>query len=521
MSRDVETLKTLPPEMTTAIDPDSPILDAAVLPEVEALEQAEGMIRSGRLAGKSMWQAIWILALPVLFQQAMAAGVGLVDKMVAGSLPKEIVVPAMDAISTGTFVGWFISIAMAGLGIGGQALIARGMGAGNIAQGHRALGQSVILSLIWGSLVGVLMWAVAGPMGRFCSLSPDGITYCKQYVGTVALGMPFCGLMMVGSMCLHGAGETLKPSLIAVIVNIVNIVFSLALSGVALQVGSLQLPAMFGINPEVWGVYGIAGGTAISYAFGGVMTLWVLVRGVKDLRLERPDLRFDPAMSWRMVRIGVPNFLEGVAMWGVNLFVMNFIGLIAKNAGANLPGGAPVEGLIGAHLITVQWEAISFLPGFAMGTAAGALAGQYLGAGNAKMASRSILACTGIAIAFMGTMGILFMTAGEPLTRLISREPVHLEHVPRLLFICGLVQVGFATLMVIRQGLRGAGDAMWTLTITFCSNYLVRLPAAYVLGVALGYGLEGVWMALCAELVVRAILFSLRFAHGGWKRVRV
>ena len=78
----------------------------------------DGEIRAGKLAGRSMWGAIWILALPVLLQQLLTACVGLFDKILGGSLPEEIVLPAMDGLSVGSFVGWFVAIAMSGLGIG-------------------------------------------------------------------------------------------------------------------------------------------------------------------------------------------------------------------------------------------------------------------------------------------------------------------------------------------------------------------------------------------------------------------
>ncbi|MCH6550444.1 MAG: hypothetical protein IH804_00315, partial [Planctomycetes bacterium] len=69
-----------------------------------------GRIRSGKLAGKSMWAAIWILALPVLLQQMMSAFIGLVDTILAGQLPEAIVVAALDAVGIGSYVTWFILI---------------------------------------------------------------------------------------------------------------------------------------------------------------------------------------------------------------------------------------------------------------------------------------------------------------------------------------------------------------------------------------------------------------------------
>jgi len=496
-----------------AFEPDECVAETSpASPPIAGAE--EGVIRSGKLAGRSMWSAIAIVALPVLLQQFMQACVGLVDKLLGGHLPADISRQALDGLGLGTFVGWFVNIALMGLGVGGQAIIARSMGAGDRPEGAAALGQSMTLSILWGIAVGAIMWFLAAPLAAYSGLTPEASAFCEQYVRIIALGMPFCGVMMVGTMCLHGAGEATKPLVIAILVNIVNTVASWLLSGVVLRWGDASLANPSQLDPHQWGVFGIAAGTTLSYGVGAIATWWVLARGVKDLRLERGHLALRRAMSSRIIRVGVPSFLEGLAMWAVQLFVMHFIGIADKAHG----GGG---GLVGAHTIAVQWEAFSFLPGFAMGTAAGAVAGQYLGAGSAKMARRAIWACTWVGMAIMGSLGVVFMTAGELLTRIISREAIHLDVVPKVLFICGIVQIFFALAMVVRNGLRGVGDTKWILAITLVSCYLVRLPAAYYFGVVLDLGLVGIWIALCGELVVRGLLFLARFVWGGWAKLKV
>jgi len=485
-------------------------------PPVPVAVAATAGIRAGKLAGRTMTSAIWVLAWPVLVQQMLQAFVGMADKLFAGRLGPDERVAALDAIGIGSYVGWFIVIAMSGLGIGGQAIIARAMGAGREAEAHRALGQAMSLSAIWGALVGVVLWTTAPALGQVTGLAPDALEGLVVYLRVLAVSLPFAGLMMVGAQCLHGAGETTWPAAIAVIVNLVNVAASWLLSGVDLvfEVGGTTLALRDPLGLDL-GIAGIAGGTAIGYAVGAACTLAVLARGVRDLALRGIDLPVERPMLARIVRVGVPNFAEGISMWAVNLFILVFIGMIA--AAEDTAG----RGLQGAHIIAVQWEAFSFLPGFAIGTAAGTLAGQYLGAGRPDLARRAVLACTGIAIVAMGSLGVVFMTLGEPLTRFISPEPIHLETVPRLLFICGTVQVFFAITMVVRQGLRGVGDTTWCLILTTVSSYGVRLPACYVLGVSMGLGLEGIWLGLCGEFVVRAALFGGRFLHGGWTRIRV
>lgn len=477
-------------------------------------DPGDGRIRSGRLAGKTLSQAIWILAFPVLIQQLLAAMLGFLDKLIAGNLPETIVVPALDGLGIGTYVGWLIGVALTGLGVGGQAIIARAMGGGRAHEGDAALGQSILLAILWGSFVGVCLWWISYPLAALAGLSPEATRLCSEYVRMLALGLPFCSVMMVGSMCLHGAGESVKPTTIAIVVNIVNAVGSWLLSGVELSVGGVTVPNPSPLDPEVWGVTGIGAGTSLGYAVGAFMTMALLLRGVKDLRLHARDLRWRSHLGRRIARVGIPSFFEGMTMWSVGIFVTLFIGMIARRGG---PEGQ--TGLIGAHSIAIQWEAFSYLPGYAIGTAAASLAGQYLGARNPEAARRAIRVCAWLGAAVMSFCGVIFAFFGTELTRVISEQPVHLDLVPNCLLICAFAQPFFSLSMTIRQGLRGAGDTAWVFYITLVSTWGIRLPAAWFFGVYMDWGLPGIWIGLCGELVIRGLLFLARFTWGTWTRI--
>lgn len=513
----------MPAQVGLVIGRNPPTMDDGVPSQEEAGVNQDGRIQSGALVGRSLLAGILILGLPVLLQQILGATVGLVDKMLAGGLHEDVVLPAMDGLGVGAYVGWFIGIAMGGLGIGGQAIISRAIGRGDVREAEQALGQSMGISIVWGAFVAVMFWIFAPSLAAVCGLSGEAAVYLVEYVHVLAYSMPFCGLMMVGAMCLTGAGETMRPALIALVVNLVNASSSWILSGADLRLPGVVLSNDFGFD---FGVAGIAAGTAIGYGVGGLLTLGLLFRGVQDLQLRLWLVLPVRAMIARVMRVGVPNFLEGLSMWSANLGVLTMIGIIAgreaqlavtaATGSGSLSEPTAGEGLAGAHIIAVQWESFSFLPGFAIGTAAAALAGQFLGAGNIAMARRAVYVCTAIAVVLMGSLGVVYMLFGQPLTELISTQTKHLGLVPQLLFICGITQVFFAVSMVIRQALRGVGDTMWTFAITTFSCYGIRLPAAWLLGIVLEMGLVGVWIALCGELIVRAALFFIRFLHGGW-----
>ena len=332
----------------------------------------------------------------------------------------------------------------------------------------------------------------------------------------LALGMPFCAVMMVGSMCLHGAGESVRPTTIAVVVNIVNALASWFLSGVELRAGGAVLPNPSPLNPEVWGVAGIGMGTSLGWMVGAILTMRLLLRGVKDLRLHGRHLAPRRHLGWRIARVGIPSFFEGMTMWSVGIFVTLFIGIIARRGDDGVQAG-----LIGAHSIAIQWEAFSYLPGYAIGTAAASLAGQYLGARNPDAARRAIRVCAWIGAVVMSLFGVVFALCGTALTRIISDNPAHLDLVPKCLLICAFAQPFFSLSMTIRQGLRGAGDTGWVFIITSVSTWGIRLPAAWFFGVHLDWGLPGIWVGLCAELVIRGLLFLARFTFGAWTRIKV
>jgi Na+-driven multidrug efflux pump len=338
----------------------------------------------------------------------------------------------------------------------------------------------------------------------------------------LAIALPATSFMMVGAMGLVGAGETLWPAIIAVVVNIVNVIVSWLLSGATISIAGQGYTSPLGLD---WHVEGIAAGTAAGWVVGGVMTVWVVLRGIKDLRVRMHHLRPDRSVSWRVVRIGIPNFLEGMSMWAANLVVLGILGIVAGMAQVSgalwtldgmLPLGNAGEGLVGAHVIAIQWESFSFLPGFAIGTAAAALAGQYLGAGNEAMARRAVKVCTVLAVCVMGVLGLVFIFAGQALTALVSDKAVYLALTPDLLKVCGVMQIFFAMSMVVRQALRGLGDTTWVFWITTFSSYGIRLPLAWVLGVTFEWGLVGIWIGLCGEMVVRAMFFLARFRWGSW-----
>jgi Na+-driven multidrug efflux pump len=115
----------------------------------------------------------------------------------------------------------------------------------------------------------------------------------------------------------------------------------------------------------------------------------------------------------------------------------------------------------------------------------------------------------------------VFLLAPEPLVAIVTSDPVIARDAPTLLRICGPSEIFMATYLVLSAAMRGAGDTRTPMVLSYLSIFCVRLPAVYLLGVVLGYGLIGVWFALCGEVAVRGIIFALRFWQGDWLKAKV
>jgi putative MATE family efflux protein len=444
---------------------------------------------------------VLVLAVWPFFELLFNSLVGLVDTGLAGRLSADIRDPALDAIGLSAFIQWLLGLLAMSIGTGAGALIARAVGARRLAVANAGLGQALLLAVVWGFVAGGAIYGLAWPIVDLFRLPEPSQVLAVEYLRVVSLAAPLSSILFVGNGCLRAAGDTRTPFIAMVVVNIVNIAAS-----VLLVFG----PAPLGGHD----VQGIAAGTAIGWTVGAVIVLGVLVSGAMPIRLRLRRLRPHGHTIRRIVRIALPSLIEAGGMWAGNVVVARFVGEIADRT--------DTVGVMGAHIIAVRIESLSFMPGVAIGMAAATLTGQYLGAGDPKRAKQAGRLCWVLGAGIMGLFGVAFVVIPGPLVWILAPEAETVANlaIPALM-ICGPVQVFFGTYMVLSKALRGAGDTFGPMVLTYLTTFGVRLPLAWVLGIGLGLGLTGIWLGLCAELVVRGIVYAWRYERDRWMTLRV
>jgi len=466
---------------------------------IEANQRAAEACLGGRLAGLSLPRQVLVLALWPLLEQMLAFLVGLTDLLISGRMAQGAArVAILDAMGLGGYVGWFFNILQGAVATGVMALVSRATGGRDAGLANRALGQGLWLGMAAGFGSLLLLQAGARLLIHWIGLGPLAATQAETYMRVLAWSGPFSGALFAVNAALRGAGDTRTPFLAMIVVNLVNM---------ALSWNLVFGPAPIGGH----GIGGIATGTDIGWV-AGLLTAVLLVgrRNGEGLRWQRQCLRPDRAILARIVRVGAPQALEIAGMWMIHAF------------GIRIIAGLRDEGALGAHILAIRVESMSFLPGFAIATAAAALAGQYLGAGARDMAVRAVRLCWKSAATMMAMIGVFFVFGRHLLIGLMAPgSELHARLAVPLLVVCAMAQPFFATCIILKTSMRGAGATGIVMRWSFGSMLFYRVLVLWLLARSGVLTLTGVWIVFSVDIVTQAVIFTRLHFQGKWLDARV
>jgi putative MATE family efflux protein len=449
----------------------------------------------------SVGRRVLALAWPVLLQQLLILSVQLSDRYLAGNYLEEISYQA--AQTNAQYLTWFLTSFTVLISVGSTALVARLVGAGDRASANRVTDQSILLATVFGLAIGVIGLLGAPSLVRLLQLHGDAADAAVAYLFPLFFLYVFQMVESAGIACLIGAGDTRTGMYV--------------LGGIAL----INLPLAWALMP-VLGFAGIAWGTAISRALGAVVVMTVLAKGRAGLRWTPRYMWPDWRLIWRILRVSVPAGADSLSVAAGHLWFLSIVNGLGEVAS-------------GAHGIAIGWEALGYMSGYAFGTAAMALVGQYLGAKRPDLAAQSVWTAFRMALLYMCLMGVVFFTLAPQMFELFctsDKQAVIDVGVP-VLRLVAFAMPAVACCFIFTFALRGAGDTRVPVLFTWIGFLCVRIPLAYFLAderVDLGalgtlpganLGLFGAWLAMFADLFVRGGFFLYRFAGGRWKQMKV
>ena len=432
---------------------------------------------------------ILILATPVVGGMISQNVFNLVDIAMVGTLGDA----ALAGVGAASFATFMAIAFIMGFSSGVQAMVARRKGEGKSAELafplNGALGVVVTIAVPWS----ILLFYAAPVLFPLVNDDPLVVGHAVPYLqarltAVLALGCNFC---------FRGFWNGIdRPSLYMrtlVVMHTVNIALNYVLI-----FGHFGAPAL--------GAQGAGIASAISTHVG--LAYYVFL-GIRHAR-KHGFLRGRPPRGTigTILRLSIPTGIQQLLFssgYTVLYWILAQVGR-AESAAANV-------------LINVMLVAI--LPSIAFGIAATTLVGQALGRRDPDDARRWGWDVVRVAMGILLLASLPMLLVPGAILGVFIHEPgtLALAKLPLRIFAVGLVFD--AAGLVLQNALLGAGASRTAMIVIVACQWGLFLPAAYVAGPILGYGLVGIWTVQVLYRLVQAGIFASIWQWGNWATVRV
>ncbi|MGI6106643.1 MAG: MATE family efflux transporter [Lachnospiraceae bacterium] len=423
---------------------------------------------------------------PLVLEQLLSVTVGMADTMMVSNVGEA----AVSGVSLVDMINNLIFAVFSALATGGAVVATHYLGAGKQEDACRSANQLLLTVAASSVIITALSMVFCRQVLRllFGKIDDDVMENAMIYFMISALSFPSLAIYNADAALFRSMGNSKITLVVAAIVNVVNV------TGNAICVFGLHM-----------GTAGVAVPSLISRTLGAVILHILLlnrnleVHYVKGYRPDFPLIR-------RILYIGVPNGIEnGIFQLGRVLVVSIISGFgtaqIAANGVAN------------------SLDTCGCLIGSAISLAMITVIGQCVGAQDEEQIryyTKKLLVIDYIASAIVIAGILIFL---KPILKIYGLSP----EAERLSWILVMIHNGVAAFLwplafVLPNMLRACNDVKFTMIVSIASMFIFRVGFSYVIGVNMGMGVIGVWIAMVIDWICRITFFVGRYLRGTWKK---
>jgi putative MATE family efflux protein len=319
------------------------------------------------------------------------------------------------------------------------------------------------------------------------SIEEDVLAAGVTYLRITAPSYPFLALYNAGAALFRSTGNSRISMRISILMNIINIVGNAV--------------CIFGLN---MGVEGVAWPSLVSRAVAAVLILRACMKKDNTLHVVIAR-RINGKMARRILGIGIPSAFENSLFQAGRIMVVSIISTFGT-----------VQ--IAANAVANNLDGMGIIPGQAISLAMISVVGRCIGAcdnDQARYYTRRLIKWSYLTLALFNGSILLFL---KPIVGLyaLSGETMKLAEI-LVTIHAGCAILLWALSFVLPNALRAANDVRFTMIVSICSMVVWRLGFSYIIGVRMGYGAIGVWIAMVVDWICRVTCFVWRFESGRWE----
>jgi putative MATE family efflux protein len=426
------------------------------------------------------------IAWPIFVEQTLRMLIGTVDTFMVSHVSDG----AVAALGVSNQVIIFFLIAFNFIGIGTSVVITHHLGARDRAGADRIATNAIAVNTWLGAAFSASVYFFAVPMLRMLRLPVGLMEYAVPFLALMG-GTLFMESMNISiAAVLRAHHHTRDAMLVTLGQNILNV------AGNCITLfGLLGCPRL--------GVTGVALSGVFS-RFVACVALWILLDYHTHLRLRALDF---VAISWKRVRrilhIGLPAAGEQMVYWTAFLLVTSFIARMGTESLA-----------IQSYVLQIQRFAMLF--SFSIGLGTEILIGHLVGAGQFEEAYRKLLRSLRTGLLIVSCVMLAVASFAPLLLGCFTRDAAIITGGAVLLRLAVVLEPGRVFNIIVISSLRATGDVGFPIQMAVLSMWCVWVPLAWLLGVKLGLGLVGVWIAMTTDEWLRGLLMYRRWKLRRW-----
>lgn len=420
------------------------------------------------------------LAWPLFIELLLGIGIGVVGTALAARLSDE----SGGAFALANHVGGTLFMLFRIVGAGISVVVTQSLGGGRREQADAVACASLGASTWLGGISTLAALLFATPLLRLMNAPDAVLPLAAPLLQWLAPAMMLDAWNASMSSVMRAHMRTRDTLVVIVVMQVCTL--------------ALAIPLM----PHL-GLPGFALALAASRSLGLVMHLyfWRKRLGIHPKladwwRLRRRELA-------AMLHIGLPGAAENI------VYRFGYMVSIA------------VAGQLGAQALATQAYASQLmygvlLFGLATGFAVEIMVGHMIGAGQLHAAFRLVRKALAVGLAVSVVVATAFALAAPWLLRYFTHDAQIIALGTTLLWWTVLLEPGRTFNLVVINALRAAGDARFPVAAGAASMVIVLAGGSWFLGVHLGLGLVGIWIAYAADEWIRGLIMWHRWSSHGW-----
>lgn len=288
------------------------------------------------------------------------------------------------------------------MGGGVASLVARALGAGNVARAEALVVHALGIAVVAGLATTVLMLTLSDAVFGLLGGRGEPLAQAVAYAHIAFLGSTGVWLLNTLSAVLRATGNMVVPSALMIAVGVVQVV----LAGV-FGLGAGPIPRL--------GMPGIALGQVLAYAGGTLVLGWYLASGRARIRLCLPNPRdilatWQPALARDLLQLGAKACASPVQTIGT---MMILTWLVARSGPQALAG----------YGIGMRLEFLLVPLAFSFGAASVPLIGMAIGAGQVARARQVGWTAAAMAGLLLGSAGLVLAIVPDLWTDRFTKDP--------------------------------------------------------------------------------------------------